>query len=393
MLPALISHSPDLVKLWQEGLSLEVSGDGHLIVKNIPYVNANKEVLFGNLVSVLDMDANKQKTIKPSSHVVFFEGQIPCDPDGKPLDQIINQKNLNQVMSGRRVSCTFSSKPKSGYQDYYDKMMTYTNMLASQAKKIDEKVTEGLFKVSSPTVGESVFRYYDMNSARAGIGATTDKLKGLKIALIGLGGTGSYILDLIAKKPVDEIHLFDGDWMLQHNAFRAPGAMSIAQLEERMKKVDYYAGVYSNIHCHVIPHDLFITKNNLNLLDDFDYVFISIDNGQAKKLIFDYLEKVKIPFIHSGMGVQLVDDSLIGIVSVTTSVDGKREHANNGRINFLDVGENEYSQNIQIADLNCLNASLAVQKWLKLVGFYQDLEKEHHSTYAINVNQLLSEDH
>ena len=93
------------------------------------------------------------------------------------------------------------------------------------------------------------------------------------------------------------------------------------------------------------------------------------------------------------MGIQLVDDSLIGIISVTTSVDGKREHANNGRINFLDLGDNEYSQNIQIADLNCLNASLAVQKWLKLVGFYQDLEKEYHSTYTINVNQLLSEDH
>ena len=52
----------------------------------------------------------------------------------------------------------------------------------------------------------------------------------------------------------------------------------------------------------------------------------------------------------------------------------------------------EYSTNIQIADLNMLNAALAVIKWKKLCGFYQDLEREHNCTYSINVNQLLSEE-
>ena len=34
---------------------------------------------------------------------------------------------------------------------------------------------------------------------------------GWKVAVIGLGGTGSYLLDALAKCPVAEIHLYDDD--------------------------------------------------------------------------------------------------------------------------------------------------------------------------------------
>lgn len=52
----------------------------------------------------------------------------------------------------------------------------------------------------------------------------------------------------------------------------------------------------------------------------------------------------------------------------------------------------EYAQNIQIADLNALNAALAVIKWKKLCGFYQDFEHEHHSTYTSDGNAMTNED-
>jgi tRNA A37 threonylcarbamoyladenosine dehydratase len=37
----------------------------------------------------------------------------------------------------------------------------------------------------------------------------TAKLEGKKIAIVGVGCTGSYILDLVAKTPVSEIHMYD----------------------------------------------------------------------------------------------------------------------------------------------------------------------------------------
>ena len=62
------------------------------------------------------------------------------------------------------------------------------------------------------------------------------------------------------------------------------------------------------------------------------------------------------------------------------------------RVSFSDGDDDEYKTNIQIADLNMLNATLAVIRWKKHYGFYQDLEREHHTTYTTNVNMLLGED-
>ena len=75
--------------------------------------------------------------------------------------------------------------------------------------------------------------------AIGGIAAVSAKLRRHRIAIVGLGGTGAYVLDLVAKTPVAEIHLYDGDVFLQHNAFRSPGAASVADLRSNLSKVDF----------------------------------------------------------------------------------------------------------------------------------------------------------
>jgi hypothetical protein len=387
MLPLLISHSPDLLHLWEEGLALEIK-EGHLLVHDVPYVNIRRQVDKGTLVSTLNLAG--EKTTRPDTHVSYFIGGVPCDKVGQPLKAIINSTAKQSLGSGILIDVTFSSKPKDGYPDYYEKMVTYLNIISSPAKALDPSVTEKKFRVT-PTGDDSPFHYTDSNSSRAGIGAVTDKLRGHKIAIIGLGGTGSYILDAIAKTPVKEIHLYDGDWFLQHNAFRAPGAPSIDQLKERVKKVDYFYQIYSQMHKGIVKHD-YLTSSNLPELSDMDFVFISMDVPEEKKAIVDYLIDKRKPFIDVGIGVQSVDDSLIGILGVTTCTGGKSDHLSKGRISFGSNENNEYVKNIQIAELNSLNAAMAVIKWKKLIGFYQDLDQEHYSSYSINVNMLLSED-
>lgn len=51
-----------------------------------------------------------------------------------------------------------------------------------------------------------------------------------------------------------------------------------------------------------------------------------------------------------------------------------------------------YDENIQVADLNALNAVLAVGKWKKLNGVYADLEHEHFSAYTVDGNCIVNED-
>ena len=124
------------------------------------------------------------------------------------------------------------------------------------------------------------------------------------------------------------------------------------------------------------------------------FVFLCLDSGSAKKVIVEKLEDWAVPFIDVGMGVELVDDALGGILRITTSIPKTPQSAKSRqRISFSERGENnDYSRNIQIADLNALNATLAVVKWKKLCGFYRDLEKEHTSVYTIDGNILNNED-
>ena len=65
----------------------------------------------------------------------------------------------------------------------------------------------------------------DTLTSRSEIGELSSKLEQEKIAIIGLGGTGAYLLDFLVKTPVKEIRAFDGDWYHVHNAFRSPGKL------------------------------------------------------------------------------------------------------------------------------------------------------------------------
>ena len=94
------------------------------------------------------------------------------------------------------------------------------------------------------------------------------------------------------------------------------------------------------------------------------------------------------------MGLFMQGGSLGGTVRTTTSTPQKRAHIwDEKRISFAAPdGDNDYNRNIQVADLNALNAVLAVIKWKKLCGFYIDLEREHHSTYTIDGDDIINED-
>ena len=391
MSQSLISHSADLKRLRDEGYEVEISASNYLLIHNVPYVNSQTEIARGTLASTLSLAGNK--TAPPDTHVAFFTGDHPCHQDGSAIISIQHAQSNEALAPGLHAKHAFSNKPSGGYPNYHAKMTRYIDVISHPAASIDPTVTARTFKPIGSNEEDSVFAYLDTASSRVGIGEVTDKLKAQKVGIIGLGGTGSYILDLVAKTPVKEIHLFDKDNFLQHNAFRSPGAPSLDELAKTQKKVDYLRTIYSKMHTRIVAHDYHIGASNVDELSHLGFVFMCLDKGKAKQFIVAKLEELRIPFIDVGMGVQLIDESksLIGILRITTSTEKQRGHVKN-RISYEDDdGDDDYSRNIQIADLNALNAALAVVKWKKLCGFYQDLEEECHSTYTINVNMLLSE--
>ncbi|MEI6265824.1 MAG: ThiF family adenylyltransferase [Sphingobacteriia bacterium] len=385
----LINLNSDLKRLRDEGYEIEVHC-GYIIIHHVPYVNSKKEVKYGALVSSLTL-ANQTTVSKPDTHTIYFDGDDPCNIDGSHITAIMHSHVNIIIKPELPLIRMFSNKPPNGYSNYYEKFINYIRIITSPAKALDENATAQTYKLIETKDDESVFQYIDTNSSRADINSINAKLTGQKIAIIGLGGTGAYILDLLSKTPVAEIHLYDGDTFLQHNAFRSPGAASTEKLNKQMKKVEYYAEMYSNLHKHVIPHNYYVTDENKIELDSKDYVFICIDKGESRSIITKHLVNKSVTFIDVGLGVNIVDDSLIGSVRVTTADSKNNIHLSN-RLPGAANDDNEYGTNIQIADLNALNAVLAIIKWKKLSGFYKDLIGEYHSSFALTTSKIFNDD-
>src|SRR5580692_3189985 len=276
-----ISRSADLARLRNEGYDLEIRSD-YLLVKDVPYVAAGRIVKRGILVMPLKLAGDV--TVKPENHVTHFIGEFPRRADDTLIETIGNVSNARTKLGeGVEIDQTFSAKPMpSGfYENYYDKVTQYVTILSGYAQKIEPGVTAKTFRpVAAVGDEETVFKYIDTASTRAEIGAVTAKLATVqKIAIVGLGGTGSYVLDLVAKTPVREIHLFDGDVFLQHNAFRCPGSPSVEDLRSRPTKVGYFHSIYSRMRRGVVPHDYYIDDSNAEELQGYDFVFLSLDRG------------------------------------------------------------------------------------------------------------------
>ena len=387
----LISRNADLKRLRDEGYDVRIRA-GHLLLNDVPYVNTRREVKRGMLVSALTTAGDV--TVKPGTHVIHFAGEYPCHKDGSPIEEIRHASRKVTLGEGLARDHSFSNKPKGGYSDFYEKMTTYANILSGPAEALDPSVTARTFPTFEALEEETVFNYIDTASSRAGIGELAPKLELGKIGIVGLGGTGSYILDLVAKTPVKEIHLFDGDVFSSHNAFRAPGAASIEELRAKPKKASYFQQRYALLRRGIYAHDEYVDEANVDRFRDMDFMFLCLDQGSAKRLIIETLEGFGTSFIDVGMGLQLVEGSLVGLLRTTTSTTEQRRHVHDkNRISLSDnADDNEYAQNIQIADLNALNAALAVIKWKKLYGFYLDLEREFHSAYTLDGNTIINED-
>lgn len=387
----LVSLNPDLKRLRDEGYEVEVSSSGFVLLHNVPYVNSRRQVARGTLASALTLAG--ERTVRPSSHTVLFTGEQPCHRDGTVITAIQHGQVHQQIAPGLISRYSFSNKPPGGYADHYQKLVRYVEILSHPAASIDPTASARTFKVVGSEDSDSVFAYLDTASSRVGIGQVVDKLRSQKIGIVGLGGTGAYVLDLVSKTPVAEIHLFDADDFLQHNAFRCPGAASLEELEARPKKVQYLKEKYSRMHRRILAHEFRVEESTIEALRDLTFVFVCIDNNQARRLILGELIRRGITFVDAGLGVHVVpeENSLVGIVRITTGSAAANGHVMSKAIGGNDDVDEAYASNIQIAELNALNAALAVIAWKKRVGFYQDCKQEHHSTYSLNCNLLLSE--
>lgn len=378
MYTRLVNHNQDIERLVKKGYAVSFDSS-YLVIRDIPYVDGDKKLQWGAIVSkMIFVDENH---VKIENHVVFFCGSHPCELDGNPIKNLGGGATTLTLKSPDLVvQRTFSNKPAGGFRDFFDKIESYVTIISGPASE--------LFGVSSLTFRsvdineESVFKFNDTLTSRAEIGDLALNFSSDVIAIIGLGGTGSYLLDFLVKTPVKEVRGFDLDYFYIHNAFRSPGKLIKEELGKT--KAEVYQQRYENFRYGLKVHSKFIIADSVEDLEGVTFAFVCVDKGSSRTEIFNALIRLQIPFIDVGMGLDRKNGPINGILRATYySVESAKKVLDQSLAPMHDEPDDIYRSNIQISELNALNACLAVIKYKQTRGFYEDENNYYHILYGI----------
>lgn len=211
MFQKLVSRNADLARLVERGYAVSFDRS-YLIIRDIPYLGAGKQLLIGAIVAqLINVDGERMRI---DDHQIYFAGSSPYGLDGNPIPNLNDRRasvSLSPAFADVIVERRFSNKPPSGaFEDNFDKIESYVRIICAPAMALHD-VTPLTFNADETTVADPIFKFHDTLTSRAGIAELNAGFENEKIAIIGLGGTGSYLLDFAVKARIPEIVGFDGD--------------------------------------------------------------------------------------------------------------------------------------------------------------------------------------
>jgi tRNA A37 threonylcarbamoyladenosine dehydratase len=141
------------------------------------------------------------------------------------------------------------------------------------------------------------------------------------VAVIGIGGVGSWAAEALARSGIGEVTLFDLDDICVSNINRqihalqgTVGHMKVEAMASRMQQINPAIKVHAS--------HTFITPGNVESLlhKGFDYVFDATDSVKAKTAIIAHCSRNKIKLICSGGAGGQIDPSKIQIADLNRTI-------------------------------------------------------------------------
>jgi len=381
MFQELVSHNNDIKRLLLRGYAIALDS-GHLVVRDIPYLDDKGELCWGAIVCKIMAVDNKRFVME--DHQIYFAGSHPYGLDGRPIANLAGgPHSLPLISEDVIVQRSMSNKPPEGYVDHEHKIDSYVTLLCGPAME-RYGVSPLTFRKVMSEGEESVFKLADTLTSRAEIGDLAGVFKNEIVAIIGLGGTGSYVLDYMVKTPVSCILGFDCDLYHVHNAFRSPGRL-VDQEELDRPKAEVYQARYDGFREGLKLFPKFIDASCEEDLRSVTFAFVCVDKGSARRAIFDLLTTMKIPFIDVGMGLDRKQGKINGTLRVTYyPTESANEMISKGFADLSDRPDDEYRVTVQTAELNALNACLAVLRYKQIMGFYLDESAFSQILFKVN---------
>lgn len=370
MFQRLVSHNDDLRRLLEKGYAIAFDSN-HLVVRDIPYLDHELKLKTGAIVAPLvPIDENR---VQQTDHQVYFAGSHPYGLDGKPIPNLGGgtiQIALSEASRDVVVQRSFSNKPrtKGKFADFFEKIESYVSIISGPAME-QHHATPLTYRAITSAETDSIFTFQDSLTSLARISDLATTFEDDVVAIISLGGTGSYVLDFLIKTRVKEIRGFDADPFYVHNAYRSPGRAEPQEFSQ--PKAEVYRSRYDNFRTGLSFHCKFIEASSTADLQDVTFAFVCVDKGSSRAEIFDLLISMGIPFIDVGMGLSRKRGPLSGLLRTTYfSADRAYELRARGLADLADAPDDIYRTNIQISELNALNACLAIILFKQIRGFY-----------------------
>jgi hypothetical protein len=392
MFHQLVSHNDDIKRLVERGYAVAFDANHYLVVRDIPYLDNERKLQTGAIVAkFVDLG---QDRIAQDDHQVFFAGSIPHGLDGKPVPNLGGgpaSLALSESSQDVKVQRSFSNKPTVAgkFNDFFEKIESYVAHISGPAIELHE-ANPFTFRVVEDGKSVTPFKVRDTLTSRAELGDLAAKFKDDVIAVIGVGGTGAYVLDFLVKTPVREIRAFDLDRFYVHNTFRSPGKLDLAELDK--PKAEVYQSRYDNFRTGLTVTQKFIDAACSEDLKGVTFAFVCVDKGSSRVGIFDLLISMGIPFIDVGMGLDRRRGPLNGMLRTTYySAERGREMRDKGLAELTDGADDLYRTNIQIGELNALNACLAVIRFKQLRGFYFEELPYYHLLFGVGDLKILGD--
>lgn len=384
-----MNRNPDLQKLIDRGYAVAFDS-GYLVVRDIPYLDGVGELKIGAIVATLVYRDNNEVAYQ-DDHQVYFAGGAPYQLDGTAIPQLSDRPAalpLSDACKDVVVERRFSNKRKgtNGYDDFFDKVEHYVGLISGPAMAKFPDATPLTYREVQKADPDATFKFHDTLTSRAKITDLSAKLRNDVVAVIGLGGSGAYILDFLVKAPVKEIRGFDLDRFHVHNTYRSPGRLQEGELGK--SKAEVYLDRYQNFRHGLVMKPKFIDATCAEDLLGVTFAFVCVDKGASRAAIFELLTTMSIAFIDVGMGLfrQAGEfaGTLNGLVRTTYYPMDKVQQVREKELAPLTEPQDDiYRTAIQIAELNALNACLAIIRFKQLRGFYTQEVGFHHMMFGL----------
>lgn len=385
---------PQLAKISELNLPFAVRND--YIIISIPYLDKSGDLARGFLADPLNR-VDGVTIGAPANHQMYFIGGEPCGLDGSSLVPWLGGGENRTLIFGENYSSYyFSHKKQIGgvnveYPDLFSKVKQYAEFISGSTTY---KFPNAGIEFLSVDFGDDLktpFLYPDTHSSHNELNELNTPFRSLSVAIIGVGGTGSYVLDFLSKCPVEKIVLIDDDEFSVKNAYRAPGTSEFKDFGT--DKVELYANRYSQFRTGIIPKKGRLTELSSDLLEGVNFAFLCVDYGPSRREACKALINAKIAFIDCGMGLARNPTSLDGMIRTTIVDDASQESVTLQRtLPMQEDAEDAYQTNIQISELNALNAATAVIAFKKEFGFYANSRPSYNSILQIGRLAIFQQD-